>query len=253
MSLIRTLIVDDERLARRRIRGLLELRPEVQVVGECENGEEAVRSIVEDRPDVVFLDVRMPDMDGFTVLEQVGFEELPVVIFVTAFDDYAVRAFDVHAVDYLLKPFEDERFVQAFDRASAQCQTEDAGRLRRQLRALLDEPETRSGPRRIVVRTGGRTSFLSQAEVDWVEADGCYVRLHCGEQAHLLRESMGRLVERLDAEQFERVHRSRIVNLDRVEKVLHGARGALTLILSSGVRIPVSQKHRPALRERLGL
>ena len=234
MNPLRVLIVDDERLARARLRALLALRKDVEVVGESADGASAVHDLRAHRPDLVFLDVRMPDRDGFEVLAALEPTERPAVVFVTAHGDHALRAFDVHAVDYLLKPFEDERVGEAVERA---------------LRLRGPRPD----PERFVVRSGARTAFLSPDEVDWIEAQGSYVRLHAGESSWLLRDTLTRLEERLAPRRFQRVHRSVLVHLDRVRETLHGARGELRLVLDRGTVLPVSRRFRERLRARLGL
>ena len=254
MSRLRVLIVDDEPLARGRIRSLLAGREDVEIAGECARGEEAVRALLAGELDVVFLDIRMPDMDGFEVLEAVGPGEAPVVVFVTAHGDHALRAFDVHAVDYLLKPFDDERFEEALARARHFVERDEGERLREQLRGLLEEarPVRPPAAEHLVVRSGGTTTLLAPAEIRWIEAEGSYVRLHTPERSYLLRESMGRIEAALVPHGFQRVHRSHIVSLGEVRELRNDARGHF-VVLRDGTRLRVSERHWGKLRESLGM
>jgi two-component system, LytTR family, response regulator len=252
----RALIVDDEPLARDTLRGLLGRDGSIVVAGECGSGMAAVEAIRRERPDIVFLDVQMPDLDGFAVLERVAGEHVPVVVFVTAYDRYAVRAFDVHAVDYLLKPFEDERFFRALRRAKRSLVGEGLPGRGRALLALLEErsgagPARSRGPlRRLVVRSGSALVFLRPEDVDWIEAADYYVQLHVGPRVHLLREPLHSLEERLDPAEFVRIHRSAIVNLDRVREVRAEPGGRSALVLADGTHLKLSRHRRPRL-ERL--
>jgi two-component system LytT family response regulator len=269
---LRALIVDDEPLAREGIRVLLARDPEIEVVGECADGATAVRAVLEHEPDLLLLDVQMPEMDGFQVLRALPEEQLPVVIFITAYDHYALKAFEVHALDYLLKPFDDERFERALARAKAQRRREQIGELSRNLAALLgayEAPDRVSGARtpgaahtvsaaaasylsRLVVKSGGRIVFLDVADVDWIEAADYYVRLHTGGKTHLLRESMAALEAKLDPARFARIHRSAIVNLDRVRELQPWFRGQHAVILKDGTRLTLSRGRRSRLEELLG-
>lgn len=262
------LVVDDEHLAREGLRVLLERDEDVRVVGECGDGREAVEEIRRLRPDVVFLDVQMPERDGFEVLEALDPDELPVVVFVTAYDEYALRAFEVHALDYLLKPFDDERFERALGRAKDELERRDNARFARRLEALLEErrgseeawtarsagADGRSpeAPDRIMVRSSGRIQFVSVGEVDWVEAAGDYVRLHAGERSHLLRETMKNLEARLDSEAWVRVHRSTLVRLEFVREIRTSDSGHYQLVLEDGTRRSLSRSGRERLEEVLG-
>ena len=249
---IRALIVDDEPLARERIRTLLRKEPDVEVAGECGDGARAVEAIAKLRPHLVFLDVQMPEGGGFDVVEAVGTERMPAVIFVTAYDKYALRAFDVHALDYLLKPFDRARFREALDRARAQIHREQGGELNRQLLALLKEvrPERRKRER-LVVRDGGRIVFLRTDEIDWIEAAGNYLQLHAGRHTHMMRETMAGMEAQLDAGRFVRVHRSTIVNLDRVRELQPGPHGDSILLLRDGTRLTLSRTHRVRFEKAL--
>jgi two-component system, LytTR family, response regulator len=261
---IRTLIVDDEPLARRTIRNLLAEDPEVEVVGECGTGAEAVESVRERPPDLLFLDIQMPGMDGFDVLSQVELERISAVIFVTAYDAYALKAFEVHALDYLLKPFNDERFREALARAKSHVELREARGLAESLRAFLrgrtgTEEETavattakRGGYlTRFMVKAGGRVIFVNPADVDWIEADNYYVKLHVGGRAHLLRLSMKELEGRLDPKTFWRTHRSAIINLDRVKELHQHPSGEYVVVLRDGTELKLSRARRERLQELL--
>lgn len=262
---LRTLIVDDEPLARRTIRNLLAEDPEVEVVGECGGGAEAVETIRQRPPDLLFLDIQMPGMDGFGVLSQIELERISAVIFVTAYDAYALKAFEVHALDYLLKPFTDDRFREALARAKSHVELREAKGLAESLRAFLrdravaaDEtaaPVT-TGKRggyltRFMVKVGGRVIFINPADVDWIEADNYYVKLHVGGRAHLLRLSMKELEERLDPKTFWRTHRSAIINLDRVKELHQHPSGEYVVVLRDGTELKLSRARRERLQELL--
>ncbi len=264
MERIRTLIVDDEPLAREGVRVLLEQDPEVEVVGECANGREAVQALGELGPDLLFLDVQMPEMDGFEVLAQVETARMPVVVFVTAYDQHALRAFEVHALDYLLKPFKDDRFRAALDRAKAQVRQQQVNALSQRLVALLEQtgsaaPAAATPPpdeapylTRLVVKTGGRVFFINVEEIDWIEAADYYVRLHVGKKAHLLRETMSNLERRLDPRHFQRIHRSTIVHLDRIAALEPYFHGDYMVLLRDGTELKMSRRHRQKVEAALG-
>ena len=252
MKKMRTLIVDDEPLARERLAALLSNEQDVEIVAQCRDGEEAVTAIVDHEPDLVFLDVQMPQMNGFEVIEAVGGERMPLVIFVTAYDQHALRAFQVRALDYLLKPFDRERFNEALERARRQVEREETGDLGRRLLALVKELR-RYQPRaeRLVVKSGGRLFFLRADEIDWVEAAGNYVRLHVGTTSHLLRETMNAIEGRLDPEKFFRIHRSRIVNMERIQELQPWLNGEYAVLLRTGTRLTLSRGYREKLQDRL--
>jgi two-component system LytT family response regulator len=212
-----------------------------------------VRSIQQNAPDLVFLDIQMPGLNGFEVIDAVGAEQMPLVIFVTAYDQHALRAFQVRALDYLLKPFDRERFQEALQRARAHIQRDETGDIGRRLLALVkdlrrDQPKTD----RLVVKSGGRLFFLRVDEIDWVEASGNYVRLHVGTTSHLLRETMNAIEGRLDPEKFFRIHRSRIVNIERVQEMQPWLNGEYAVVLRTGTRLTLSRGYREKLQERLG-
>ncbi len=248
---IRALIVDDERLARRRVRRLLGSEPGIEIVGECADGPEAIAAIERQRPDLVFLDVQLPGMDGFGVLRQVAPAQMPVVVFVTAYEEHALRAFEVHALDYLLKPYDQERFGEALRRARAELEGREQGELNRGLLALLHEQQARRDhPERLAIRSPGRTQFVRTEEVDWIEAAGNYARLHVGRSEHLLREPMQALENRLDPRRFLRIHRSTIVNVDRIQELQASFQGEHLVLLRDGTRLTLSRGYRDRL-ERL--
>ncbi|WP_420124892.1 LytR/AlgR family response regulator transcription factor [Longimicrobium sp.] len=250
---IRALIVDDEPLARRRIRGLLAEAGDVGVVAECANGREAIQAIDESPPDLLFLDIQMPEVDGFDVLRAIGVGQVPVVIFVTAYDQFALRAFEAHALDYLLKPFDDERFEAALQRARERIRQQQGGDLDRQLRALLQEVRGDRGYlRRLVVPTGPRNVFVRTEEIDWIEADRNYIRLHVGDRTHLLRENLSRIESALDPAAFCRIHRSTIVNVDRIQAVESLFGGEYLVLLHDGTRLTSGRSYRRNLHALMG-
>src|ERR687883_459521 len=211
---IRVLLVDDEPLAREMIREMLKDDPGVEVVGECVNGREAIEAIQEHNPDLIFLDVQMPEIGGFEVLEALKSVQVPHVIFVTAYDQYAVRAFEVHALDYLLKPFDRERFESAWRRAKAHILSARGGEMEGRILAILEELKAGSKYiERLVIKSGGRVFFLDTDDIDWIEAEGNYVSVHSGKKSHLLRETISSLEAQLDPKKFRRIHRSSIVQL----------------------------------------
>jgi two-component system LytT family response regulator len=253
MEKIRALIVDDEPLARERIRTLLEGEPEIELIGECADGLRAVTSIRTEKPDLVFLDVQMPELGGFEVIEALKDERLPAVIFVTAHDKYALRAFDVHALDYLLKPFDRERFHKAVARARDALERERRGEIDKRLLELLKDvrPESKA-LERLVIKSAGRVFFLKTDEIDWIEAAANYVRLHVGRDSHLLRETMNALEARLDSEKFLRIHRSTIVNIERIKELHPLFRGEHLVILHDGTRLTLGRNYRDRLQSLLG-
>jgi two-component system LytT family response regulator len=242
---VRAVIVDDEPLARESIRRLLEEDGEVEIAGEC-SGVDAQALIVRTHPDMLFLDVQMPDVDGFEVLERVGADSVPVVIFVTAYDRYALRAFEVHALDYLLKPFDDARFFRALGRAKDLVRAHDRGESddggSERLAEFLQTRSTRV--QRFLVRVRDRSVVVNAADIDWIEATDYYVTLHVGGKGYLHREAIATLAERLDPERFVRVHRSAIVNIDRVREVHPLFRGDRSLVLADGTQVKLSRTRR---------
>lgn len=248
---MRVLIVDDEDWARRRIVDLLRGEPDLEVAAECAGGEDAVRAIAEMQPDLVFLDVQMPDLDGFEVLRALPPESLPLVIFATAHDRYAVRAFDANALDYLLKPFDEQRFRISLQRAREEMDQPRA-HIQDKLAALLDQlPGSPRYLRRMVVKRGGCVVFLKTAEVEWIQASGNYIEVHTAREAYLLRETMARIEPRLDPEQFLRIHRSTIVNLDSVKQLEPWDQGELVMTLKNGKQFTVGRTYCDRLRRVL--
>ncbi len=245
-------IVDDEDLARRGVRSRLQSHDDIDVAAECASGRAAVETIQANPPDLVFLDVQMPGLDGFDVIDAVGPGAMPVTIFVTAYDQYALQAFDVHALDYLLKPLDEERFAEALDHARARIAQQDAGRFSRRLRALVsdfspdEEPSGASSPtERFVVKSGGRVRFVKADEIQWVEAAGDYVRLHTPGKTHLIRETMQNLEAALDPDRFLRIHRSTIVNVDWIDELRpYGSNNEYTVVLADGTRRKLSRSYR---------
>ena len=250
---IRTLIVDDEPLGRERIRTLLAGDPEIEIDGECADGKRAVVAIEQTRPDLVFLDVQMPEVDGFGVVEALAGEKMPVIIFVTAYDKYAVQAFEVHALDYLLKSFDRERFRAALQRAKEEIHRSRAGAINERLAGLLEDlQEKRKYVTRLVVKTAGRIVFLRVEEIDWVEAADNYVKVHAGRDTHLIRETLQSLAGRLDPAKFLRIHRSTLVNLDRVRELRPIFHGDYLVKLTDGTELTLSRNYREKLLEPLG-
>jgi two-component system LytT family response regulator len=249
---IRALIVDDEPLARRRIKSLLAHDQSVDVIGECSDGHKAVIAISELNPDLVFLDVQMPAMDGFEVITTIGGEKMPTVIFVTAYDQYALKAFEVNALDYLLKPFDRRRFQKTLDRAKTMIRGVRNGEVNNQLLSLLGNLQREQKlPERFVIKSGGRVVFLRVEEIDWMRTVGNYVRLQVGRDSHLMRETMTGMEVKLDPDRFMRIHRSTIVNLDRVKEVQPWAKGESLVIMRDGTRLIMSRRYRERLNERL--
>lgn len=249
----RALIVEDEPLCRERIRVLLRQWPQIDVVGECARGADAVRALRSMPVDLLFLDIQMPDLDGFQVIEQVGLERAPLVIFVTGHAAYAVDAFEIHAFDYLLKPIRRERFDSAVERALQQIPASESDR-RQRLGGLLDtmRPPQGAYAERLVVRDGARWVFLRTEEVDWFEAAGNYVTVHVGKSAHLMRQSMTGLERRLDPSTFIRVHRRTLANLDAIRELQPDDMGEYVAVLRGGQRVPVSRRCRQKVEALFG-
>lgn len=244
---IRAIVVDDEPIARRGVRLLLEREPDVEIVGEAAGGREAVDLIRRTRPDLAFLDVQMPECDGFQMLTEVGLGAAPAIVFVTAYDEYALRAFEVNAVDYLLKPYDDARFAAALQRAREAVRRRQAEVVDARLFQLLNYLQSASrAPReehsdRILVKSSGEIFFLKGEEIDWIEAEGDYMKFHVGGKTHLMRETMARLEARLDPKRFIRIHRSTIVNVDRMRKLSPSFAGEYAVVLNDGTKLKLSR------------
>lgn len=264
-KILRVLIVDDEPLGCERLKDLLEEQVDVELVGTAEDGAAAIQAIRTLRPDLVFLDVQMPRKTGIDVVREVGPAAMPTTVFVTAYDQYALHAFDLAAVDYLVKPYDDERFEEAFRRARRKIELEDMDRLRNQLLMLLHgdqatlppsvTPGVDSTPRyleRIAVQMKGKMRVIAVAQIEYITASGPYAELHVGKDRHVIREAMQDLEEQLDPERFMRIHRSAIVRLDLVDTLLRGTAGDYEVQLKGGVRLRVGRSRREALERRLG-
>lgn len=264
MEVIRTLIVDDERLARETLRLLLQNHEQVEIIGECENGSEAVKLLQKEELDLVFLDIQMPELNGFDVIQKVGPDKMPVVIFVTAYDQYALQAFEARALDYLLKPFDDERFEQALDRAIERIHQRQVGELSTKLVDLIgsktdtgtmsvnNEPPKGSFLERIMIKERGSMFFIKVDEIDWVEAAGDYVSIHVGPKSHLLRETMSGLMKKLNPRQFVRVHRSSIVKVDSIRELKPYFHGDYIIILKNGKELKLSRRYWDQVEKVLG-
>lgn len=250
---LKVMLVDDEPLARGKLRRLLADATEVEIVGEAGSAEEARDKLQELRPDLLFLDIQMPGQDGFALLESLPAHDLPAVVFVTAYDEHAVRAFEVSALDYLLKPFDRERLELALERAREALARRDGVGLDEQLRSMLQELRGEQPfLDRFVVRSVGRIVFVRAADVDWIEAAGNYVRLRIGKESHLLRETMSSLETRLDPRVFARIHRSTIVNIDRIKELNHIFHGDYSVLLKDGTRLTLSRGYREQFERIVG-
>jgi two-component system, LytTR family, response regulator len=239
---IRVVIVDDEELARDRLESLLSQHADVEVVGSCADGASAIETIERAQPDLVFLDVQMPGMNGFEVVENLDTEKIPAVVFVTAHDAHALQAFEVHALDFLLKPFDETRFVKTLDRARGQLSKQDGAEINSHLMSLIEELRgERKYPERLIVKSGGRVFFVRSDEIDWVEASGNYVKLHTRNEAYLLRESMKNMEAKLDPKIFVRIHRSAIVNIDSIKELEPWFHGEYIVIMRDATRLTASR------------
>lgn len=254
-ELIKVLIVDDEPLARALIIELLKGFEEFQVIGECSNGKEALKFIKRNSPDLVFLDIQMPEMDGFLVLKEIQDETLPAIIFVTAYDQYAIRAFDFHAVDYLLKPFSQTRFEKALLRAEERILEHSPGDdiTRRQISSLLENYQNQAAPlKRLFLKDRGKIVLLDPETINWIEADDKYIRLHTSEKKYLIRQTLNAVESELDPHVFARVHRSYIVNLTRVSELHPMFNGEYVLVLGDGTKLTLSRNYRERFFDKFG-
>jgi two-component system LytT family response regulator len=244
---ITTLVVDDEPLGREAVRVFLKADPEIEVIGECETGRQTVEAIARHNPHLVFLDVQMPDLDGFSVVDAVGPQQMPLTIFVTAYDKYALRAFDVHAMDYLLKPFDETRFFKALDRAKNHLRKGRWDHLGDKLEELLRERQGSSYAERFVIKSSGKVVFLKSGEIDWIEAEGNYLRLHVGKDSYLQRGTMNSVQERLDPKRFVRIHRSTIVNVEKVKELRPWPTGEYVVLMHNGKELTLSRGFKEQL------
>lgn len=246
---LRIAVVDDEPPARFKLRKFLEDHPRAELVGEAGDGVEAVRLIEELRPDVVLLDVQMPELDGFDVLEALDMDELPHVVFITAYDEFAVRAFEVRALDYLLKPVDRDRFDTAIERAMEMVERGAAGEeAGDRVRSTAAELRTRQGPlQRFLVRSRGRMWFVRAEQVDWIEAAGNYIKLHVGDGTHMIRGVLKDVADRLDPDRFVRIHRSTIVNLESIRELQEWSHGDCLVLLKDGTELRLSRRYRDRL------
>ncbi len=250
---IKAVIADDEALARKFIRRMLKDDHDVEIVGECSNGKEAVTVINKQNPDVVFLDVQMPEMDGFAVLESIGVERLPEIIFTTAYEQYAIRAFELHALDYLLKPFDQARFKDAIKHAKERFRSQDQKDGRLQMSALLESIKNKPQHLdRLVIKAGGRITFLSTNEINWIEADDKYVHLHTGKISPMVRQTLSAMETQLDPGKFRRIHRSTIVNVERIKELQPLFSGEHSILLEDGTKLTLSRNYKDKLFELLG-
>ncbi len=246
---IRTIIADDEPLGRKKLRILLAAEPGVHVVAECRDGQRTIAALKDYEPDLLLLDIQMPGANGFEVLESVPPDKLPVVIFTTAYDQYAIRAFESHALDYLLKPFDQERLHHAIERARAEILKTTGSQVASRVLDFLNEAKPKSPvEKRLVIKAGGRVVFLDLDEIEWVEAAANYVKLNVGKDSYLLRERIGRVSERLDPGQFVRIHRSIIVNVDKIKELQPCNSGEYIVVLKSGKELSSSRGYRAGLQ-----
>jgi two-component system LytT family response regulator len=248
---MRVLIADDERIARNRLRSLLASESDVEIVAECANGREAMAAIHEMNPDVVFIDIQMPGADGLGVVRTIPAEKLPLVVFVTAYGKYALEAFEVRAFDYLLKPFDRERFQRTLASVRSELGRGRGSSSAERLASVLESLETRSKLQRLAIRNKGHVTFLRTETIDWIEAADNYVCLHCGPETHVMRDTMSALEARLDSTRFIRIHRSIIVNAERIRELQPWFRGDYRVVLHDGTALTLSRSYRQAVEERL--
>jgi len=250
---IRVLLSDDEALARERLRSLLEEEADLEIVAECGDGKSAITTIRRERPDLVFLDIQMPEVDGFGVVQALRNDLMPLTIFVTAYDSYAMKAFEAHALDYLLKPVGKERLTEAVGRARRQLEQPSDGTFQRRVLEMLGDLEARQrAPERIVIKSDGEIVCLKPHEIDWAESAGNYVCLHVGGATHILRETITALESRLGSRQFMRVHRSTLVNVDRIKTLRPSLYGDYSILLRDGTKLTLSRGFRESVLKRLG-
>ena len=252
-TIVRTVIADDERLARQKLLILLQSEPMIKVVAECQDGRQTVSAIRSLRPDMLLLDIQMPDLDGFQVLSEIPVDEMPVVIFTSAYDQYAIRAFEANALDYLLKPFDQERLHHAVERARSELRKSRDREITHRILNLLSQVRSVASPtpeadNRLVIKANGRVVFLDLDNIEWVEAAANYVRLNVGKESYLFRETISRISERLDANHFVRIHRSTIVNVRKIKELIPVNSGEYVVVLKSGRELSCSRGYRAALQ-----
>lgn len=249
VSVVRAIIADDEQLARKKLRILLESETDIEVVAECHDGGQTLSAIRAHHPDLLLLDIQMPDLDGFQVLSEISPAEMPVVVFTSAYDQYAIRAFQAHALDYLLKPFDQGRLHQALERARFELRRSNDREITHRILDLLSQVRSENQPApdfdgRLVIKTKGRIVFLNMDEIDWVEAAANYVRLNAGGESYLFRETISRTSERLNPNHFLRIHRSMIVNVRRIKELIPVNSGEYIVVLKSGKELSCSRGYR---------
>jgi two-component system LytT family response regulator len=252
-TVVRTVVADDESLARQKLLILLDSEPQVKVVAECQDGRQTVTAIRSLRPDMLLLDIQMPDLDGFQVLSQISLEEMPVVIFTSAYDQYAIRAFEANALDYLLKPFDQERLHHALEKARSELRKAHDREITHRILNLLSQVRSVALPTlesdsRLVIKANGRVVFLDLDSIEWVEAAANYVRLNVGKESYLFRETISRISERLNASHFVRIHRSTIVNVRKIKELIPVNSGEYVVVLRSGRELSCSRGYRAALQ-----
>jgi two-component system LytT family response regulator len=258
MRKIRTIIVDDEPLAREGIRLLIRDDAQIEIISECANGRDATQAIEKYAPELLFLDVQMPEINGFDVLNQINIAQAPTVIFVTAYDNYALQAFEAQALDYLLKPFSDERFYRALARAKSKIEQNSIKEQNQKLKSLLaayksKQQKDTSSPylERLIIKSAGRVLFLDAPEIDWIEAADYYVLLHIGDKSHILRETMTELEAKLDPRKFLRIHRSIIVNIERIAELQARGYSDYLVTLHNGAKLKLSRRRRKKIQSML--
>jgi len=249
MEKIKTIVVDDEPLARKRLQNLLKEDDEIELLKLCRNGKEAIETILKYSPDLVFLDIQMPEIDGFEVIRRLNMQRMPIIIFVTAYDEYALDAFEVHALDYLLKPFDKKRFYKALNRAKDYLKN-STNKFDSKLESLVQELNpTPSYLNRLMVKTSGRVFFVGADEIEWIEASGNYVQLHTGDKSYLIRETMSNMGKKLNPDKFYRIHRSTIVNIECVKELQSWFHGDYMVIMKNGEKLTMSRNYKDLLQK----
>lgn len=247
---IRTVVVDDEPLACKRLEKLLKEDEEIELISLCANGEEAIKQIKEEQPDLVFLDIQMPEINGFDVLQNIDQDEAPLIIFVTAYDEYALKAFEVHALDYLMKPFKKERFFDSLNRAKKTLKQDSRAGMNSKIDNLLEYLEPAQGAlSRILVKSSGRYFFLKTTDIDWIESAGNYVRIHSGGNNYLIRETMINMEKKLDSDTFFRIHRSTIINVNKVKELEQWFHGDYQVIMYNEEKLTMSRNYKELLEK----